>query len=165
MVKAVIDAIKEKFPDQVLDAREHQGQWTVHVKRDKIVDILKTLRDQHGFSCLADLCALDYSTYAAGPMPERFAVAYQLYSFEKNERLGVKAFIPESDPAVDSVASLWKAANWAEREAWDMMGIRFKGHPDLRRILLPENYGAHPHRKEYPVTGLGERDRFPKHYE
>jgi NADH-quinone oxidoreductase subunit C len=165
MVKAVIDAIKEKFPDQVLGFKEHQGQFTLDVKRDKIVDILKSLRDDHAFVMLTDVCGLDYSKFAPGGAPERFAVAYHLYSFDKNDRIRVKAWIPETDISIDSVSSLFKLANWGEREAWDMMGIKFKGHPDLRRILLPENYGAHPHRKEYPVTGLGERDNFPKYYE
>jgi NADH-quinone oxidoreductase subunit C len=165
MVKPAIEAIKEKFPDQVLDVKEHHGQFTVSVRRDKIVEILRMLRDEHRFSMLSDVCGLDYSTFAAGKAPERFAVAYQLYSFDGNRRLRVKAFIPESDVSIDSVSGLFKLANWAEREAWDMMGIRFQGHPDLRRILLPENYGSHPHRKEYPVTGKGERDSFPKYYE
>jgi NADH-quinone oxidoreductase subunit C len=164
-MKAAAEAIRLQFPDQVHGLEEHQGQVTLEIRRDKVVEILRTLRDEHAFSMLTDLCALDFQGYAAGPIPERFAVVYHLYSYDKNERIRIRAFIPEADPSIESAASLWKAANWAEREAWDMMGISFRGHPDLRRILLPENYGSHPHRKEYPVTGKGERDSFPRYFE
>jgi NADH-quinone oxidoreductase subunit C len=165
MAHPVAEALKGKFPDDVLNILEHQGQTTVEVKRDHIVDILRFLKDEQTFVYLSDICALDFSAYQAGSKPERFATVYNLYSFEKNDRIRVRAFIPETDPTIDSAAGLFDAANWGEREAWDMMGIKFKGHPDVRRILLPENYGSHPHRKEYPVTGRGERDNFPKYYE
>ena len=155
-----IETIKTKFADQVLNVGTHAGQAWVDVKRERIVEILKTLRDECGYDMLTDLTAVDYLNQG---MPERFAVVYNLYSVKENIRTRVKAWVPESDPTIDSVSSLWKAAPWAEREVWDLMGIKFKGHPDLKRIQLPENYEGHPLRKDYPLTGRGERMDFPRY--
>jgi NADH-quinone oxidoreductase subunit C len=107
-----------------------------------------------------DLTAVDWLNQG---MPERFCVVYNLYSFKENTRTRVKAFVPEGDPVIDSVSSLWRAAPWAEREVWDFFGIKFKGHPGLKRIQLPENYEGHPLRKDYPLTGRGERMNFPRY--
>jgi NADH-quinone oxidoreductase subunit C len=98
-------------------------------------------------------------------VPERFAVVYQLTSLEHNARLRVKAYVPEEPCEIATATELWPAANWAEREVYDLYGIRFTGHPDLRRILMPENYQGHPLRKDYPLKGRGERDHFPKYTE
>lgn len=160
-ISEAADRIKQEFPTDVLGIETFCGQTTILVKREHIVEILKILRDNFGFVMLTDLCGLDYLNQNT---LERFAVAYHLYSFKDNVYQRVKAFIPENDPSIDSVSSLWLSANWAERESYDMYGITFKGHPDLRRILLPENYGSYPLRKEYPVTGKGERDNFQKIY-
>ena len=96
-------------------------------------------------------------------MPERFAVAYNLYSHGKKGSFRVKAFIPEDDPSIDSIHDLWSAANWAEREAYDFYGFQFNGHPNQIRILLPDNYVGYPLRKDYPLRGMGERDAFPRY--
>ena len=93
---------------------------------------------------------------------ERFAVVYHLYSMKHGHRLRVKAFIPETSAAIDSVAGIYPAADWAERETYDQYGIRFTGHPDLRRILNPDDFTGHPLRKDFPVEGIGYRDQFEK---
>ena len=155
-----IETIKAKFADQVLGVGTHAGQAWVDVKRDRIVDILTALRDECGFDMLTDVTAVDYLNQG---MPERFAVVYNFYSLKENVRARVKAWVPEADPVIDSAATLWRSAPWAEREVWDLMGIKFKGHPDLKRIQLPETYEGHPLRKDYPLTGRGERMDFPRY--
>lgn len=155
-----IETVKAKFADQVLGVGAHAGQSWVDLKRDRIVEVLKALRDECGFDMLTDLTAVDYLNQGQF---ERFSVVYNLYSMKDNIRTRVKAWVPEGDATIESVASLWKAAPWAEREAWDLMGIKFKNHPDLKRIQLPEGYEGHPLRKDYPLTGRGERMNFPRY--
>jgi NADH-quinone oxidoreductase subunit C len=157
-----IETVTTQFADQVLGVLEHAGQKYVHVKRDRIVDLLRTLRDTCGFDMLTDLTAVDYLNQG---MPERFCIVYNLYSFKDNVRTRIKAFVPEGDPTIDSASALWKSAPWAEREVWDLFGIKFKGHPDLKRLVLPEAYEGHPLRKDYPLTGRGERMNFPRYVE
>ena len=155
-----IETVTTQFADQVLGVLEHAGQKYVHVKRDRILDILRTLRDTCGFDMLTDLTSVDYLNQG---MPERFCVVYNLYSFKDNTRTRVKAFVPEGDASIDSASTLWKAAPWAEREVWDLFGIKFNNHPGLKRLMLPENYDGHPLRKDYPLTGRGERMDFPRY--
>jgi NADH-quinone oxidoreductase subunit C len=155
-----IETVKTKFADQVLGTGAHAGQPWVDVKRDRIADIVKMLRDEGGYDMLTDVTAVDYLNQG---MPERYAVVYQFYSVKENVRTRVKAWVPEADPTIDSVSALYRSAPWAEREVWDLMGIKFKGHPDLKRIQLPENYEGHPLRKDYPLTGRGERMNFPRY--
>jgi NADH-quinone oxidoreductase subunit C len=129
---------------------------------------MRFLRDDAStrFAMLADVTALDLLKHPeAEKWPERFAVVYHLYSLEHNARLRVKAYVPEEPCETPSVVELWPAANWGEREAYDMYGIRFVGHPDLRRILMPDAYEGYPLRKDYPLKGRGERDNFPKYTE
>lgn len=154
------EALRERFGAQVSQDR---GQTVAVVPRERILPALTHLRDAHGFDCLVDLTALDFRGYPDAK-PGRFCVVYQLNSFKTDESIRVQAFLPEAEPEIDSAVGVWKAAGWAEREAFDLMGIRFKGHPDLRRILLPESFRHHPLRKEYPVQGLGERDAFEKYH-
>ncbi|HZF00066.1 MAG TPA: NADH-quinone oxidoreductase subunit C [Planctomycetota bacterium] len=155
-----IEAVKAKYADQVLGTGTHAGQPWIDVKRDRIVDILKTLRDDVGLDMLTDLTAVDHLNQG---LPERFAVVYQFYSVKDNVRARVKAWVPEADPTIDSASALYRSAPWAEREVWDLYGIKFNGHPDLKRLMLPENYEGHPLRKDYPLTGRGERMNFPRY--
>jgi len=155
-----IEAVKTKFADQVLGTGSHAGQSWIDVKRDRIVDIVKMLRDEAGFDMLTDLTAGDYLNQG---MPERFAIVYNFYSVKDNVRARVKAWVPEADATIDSVISLYRSAPWAEREVWDLMGIKFHGHAGLKRLQLPENYEGHPLRKDYPLTGRGERMNFPRY--
>lgn len=156
----IAQTLQQKFGDQVISVHEFAKQPYVHVKRDRIVEICRCLRDDLGFDLLSDLCGVDYLNQG---MPERFCVVYNVYSTRANARFRVKAFVPEEDPVIDSVSPIWKAAPWAEREAYDLFGIKFRGHPDLKRILLPETYGGHPLRKDYPLIGEGERQNFPRY--
>ena len=155
-----MDALKQQFGAEI---RTDRGREIAHVPREKIIEALTHLREQEGFDCLLDLTAVDLEGYP-DPAPGRFAVVYELYSFAKNARCRVKTFLPADDPRLRSATAVWPGAGWAEREVFDLMGIRFEGHPDLRRILLPEGFEHHPLRKEYPVQGRGERDGFERYY-
>jgi len=150
---AKITALKAPFP--AIAVSEFRGQVRVVVPVDRIFDALKSLKEEHGFDLLADLTCVDYLDYRGAA--DRFGLVYVLANTQTNERVIVRTFVNDPDPAVPSVVPLWEGANWMEREVWDMFGIRFSDHPDLRRILLPEEFAAHPLRKDYPLQGLGER--------
>jgi NADH-quinone oxidoreductase subunit C len=137
----------EAFGGAVLATHAQHGDATAWVEAGRVVEILRFLRDQPGleFEMLSDLTAVDQ----LGREP-RFEVVYHLYSLARNQRVRVKAGVPESPCQIDSVVELWPAANWMEREVWDLYGIRFRNHPDLRRILLYEEFEGHPLRKDYP---------------
>lgn len=146
----IAENIKEKFPLEVLDITSFRDQVSVSVKREKIIDICRYLHEdpEIRMDYLADLCGVDY--------PERefrFEVVYNLYSIKYHHGIRIKALIPANDPSVDSVVPIWSGANWHEREACDMFGIAFNGHPDLRRILMPEDWEGYPLRKDYPLQG------------
>ena len=126
-----------------------RGQVAILLDRSTLADGFRTLRDhpETRFDLLTDLTVVDY----LGRIP-RFEVVYQLYSVALNHRLRVKVPVPEDDPVVPTASGVWKSANWAEREAWDMFGVRFAGHPDLRRILMYPEFQGHPLRKDYPLN-------------
>ncbi len=153
--------IESRFPGSAWQTQEPSGTWTLVAERSGIVEVLRFLRDdpELAFDFLMDLFGVDYLEMEAA---ERFAVVYQLYSMKHGHRLRVKAFIPETSAVIDSVAGIYPAANWAERETYDQYGIRFTGHPDLRRILNPDDFTGHPLRKDFPVEGIGYRDQFEK---
>jgi NADH-quinone oxidoreductase subunit C len=155
-----IDKVAAAFGDQILGISENAGQRFVNVKRDRIKDILRLLRDQEGFDVLTDLTAVDYLNQG---QTERFCVVYNLMCLGDGRRTRVKAWVPEGDPTIETATELWKAANWAEREVFDFFGLIFKNHPDLKRIQLPFDYEGHPLRKDYPLTGRGERMNFPRY--
>jgi NADH-quinone oxidoreductase subunit C len=146
--------VEEKFSGQVLGTTTFAGQVAIMVNKDMIRDICLFLKDEPSLKMdhLADLTAVDYSTYP-GDTGLRFEVVYNLISTEYGHRIRLKVRVPEEDPRVDSVSSIWQTANWHERETFDLMGIKFDGHPDLRRILLSEDWEGHPLRKEYPLKG------------
>lgn len=157
-----VEQVKALFPDQILSSEVSAGQPFVCIKREKAKDILTYLRhdEELSFDVCIDITAADYVNQGA---PERFAVVYNLLSLKNNDYFRLKVFVPEDDPTTESVSDLWKSAPWAEREVFDLMGIEFKNHPDLRRIVLPEYYTGHPMRKDYPLRGMGERDNFPRY--
>jgi NADH-quinone oxidoreductase subunit C len=140
-----------RVPDAVLDAKEFAGEITLFVARERIVDVCRAMKDD-GFDYLVDLAGIDYSNYP-GWTGERFCVSYTLYSFSKNDRVRLKVSAPDDTP-IPSVTAVWKTANWHERETWDMLGIRFDGHPNLERILMWEGFNGHPLRKDFPVRGI-----------
>ncbi len=135
------------LPDAVRDTHARLGDATALVDASRIAEVLRFLRDTKGleFDMLVDLTAVDY----LGETP-RFEVVYHLLSLAHNQRVRIKARVEEASPEIDSVIPVWPAANWMEREVWDLYGIRFRGHPDLRRILLYEEFEGHPLRKDYP---------------
>ncbi len=146
--------IEEKFPGQVLGTVSHAGQVGVMLQKDRIRDICLFLHDDTNLKMdhLADLTAVDFSDYPGDSGP-RFEVVYNLISTVYRHRIRLKVRLPEDDPRIDTVSSVWQTANWHERETYDLMGIRFSGHPDLRRILMPEDWEGHPLRKDYPLKG------------
>ena len=128
------------------------GDWTIIVPRERLVEIAAWLRDapEARFDFCSDVTAVDWP-----PRPERFDLVYCLYSVSHRRRVRIKVRLKEGEP-VPSVTGIWPAANWFEREVFDMFGIRFDGHPDLRRILMPDDWQGHPQRKDYPLEGPGE---------
>ncbi len=144
---AVLKQLLAGQPDAVLETHAHVGDATAIVVADRIVPVMRFLRDdsQLEFDMLSDLCAVDY----LGREP-RFEVVYHLYSVKRNHRLRVKVGVAEDACEVNSIVDVWPAANWLEREVWDLYGIRFRGHPDLRRLLLYEEFEGFPLRKDYP---------------
>lgn len=141
-------ALKEQFPEEVIEIKEFRGQVSVIVKPERIKEILQWLKEQQGFNHLQDLCGVDYY-----PEKPRFEVVYNLYSIWRRLHIRVRAKVEEENSEIESVTELWSGANWHERECFDMFGIRFKGHPDLRRILMPEDWNGYPLRKDYPLRG------------
>ena len=151
MNKAVA-LLEEKFPDEVVEVVEFRGDTTIEVKPERIVDICIALKDGHdtGFKYLSMIAGMDYS-----PASPRFGLVYNLYSHKHHSRITLKTRLADDlAPAIDSVSTVWSTAIWHEREAYDMMGIRFNGHPDLRRILMPGDGVGHPQRKDYPLKGM-----------
>jgi len=136
---------------------EEVGELTLVIPRTSMREVMRLLRDDYDlhFQQLVDLCGVDYSTYGEGAWKgPRFAVVYHLLSLSRNQRLRVRVFCPDDDfPVVDSVVDIWPSANWYEREAFDLFGIVFEGHPDLRRILTDYGFIGHPFRKDFPLTG------------
>lgn len=133
----------------IVEVRGYANEMTVEVKPESIFEVLKTLRDMFEFNYLADISTLDHYTDE-----KRFEVSYNIVSISQKRRLRVAARVEEDEPVLDSVVSLWKSADWFEREAFDMMGIRFNNHPDLRRIYMPEDFEYYPMRKEFPQLGI-----------
>jgi NADH-quinone oxidoreductase subunit C len=137
----------EALPDAVLETHAHVGDATACVDPERVVEVARLLRDDSEleFEMLTDVTAVDY----LGEEP-RFEMVYHFYSVAGNRRLRIKARVPEEPAEIDSLVDVYASANWMEREVWDLYGIRFKGHPDLRRILLYEEFEGHPLRKDYP---------------
>lgn len=138
---------------------EFRGDTRAVVEPGNLLTLLILLRDRRGFDLLVDVTCVDYLNYRDAE--HRFGLVYELTATESNERLTVRTFVDDPEPTVPTATKLWEGANWLEREVYDMFGIRFEGHPDLRRILMPEEFTAFPLRKDYPLQGRGERHNFP----
>lgn len=141
----------ERYRDAVTGARDFAGELTLFIDRDRIVDVCRSFKDD-GWIYLVDLTGVDYSKFPGHTGP-RFSVAYTLYSLRRNARVRLRVWADEATP-VPSVTSVWKTANWHERETFDMMGIRFADHPNLERILMWEGFNGYPLRKDFPVRGI-----------
>ncbi|MDO8443025.1 MAG: NADH-quinone oxidoreductase subunit C [bacterium] len=147
----VVKKLKESFHDAVVKVEKFRGEVSVTVDKNKIREIMFFLRDSSEllYGMLTDLCGVDYLGDAA-----RFEIVYLLYSLKFNDRLRIKARIRE-DEAIDTVSDIWKAADWMEREVYDMFGVKFSNHPDLRRILMMDEFVGYPLRKDFPTEGYG----------
>jgi NADH-quinone oxidoreductase subunit C len=155
-------ALKDVLGDKLVGLQTHFGEITIVVRAEDIITTCTNLRDnsQLRFDTLIDLCGIDYSTYGDeltarhGLRNKRFAVIYHILSVEKNSRLRIRVLAENNEfPSVDSVTEIWPTANWFEREAFDLYGIVFTGHPDLRRILTDYGFIGNPFRKDFPITG------------
>jgi NADH-quinone oxidoreductase subunit C len=140
----------------VVASTSASGQEVLHATRDRYLEVVRSLRDQDAFEMCCDLCAVDYLRHLdrplpAGVVPERFEVVVNLLSLARRRRVRVRVQVPESDPVVPSLFELYPGTENMEREAFDMYGVRFEGHPDLTRILMPDDWEGHPLRKDYSV--------------
>jgi NADH-quinone oxidoreductase subunit C len=147
----ILEQIKSQFPDAVLEATEFRGELTMVFQKQRLVEVCRYLKEDEtlSFNLLADLFGFDMATPT-----NRFGVVYNLYSLKTKQRIRLKVFTEEENPKVPTVTGVWKTANWHEREAFDMFGIIFEGHPDLRRLYMPEEFEYHPLRKDFPLMGI-----------
>ena len=152
-----LEALQALIPEAT--ASEFRGALRIVVPSPRILEALRALKDRCGYDLLADVTCVDYLDYRGAK--DRFGLVYVLASTAANRRVIVRTFVNDPEPAVPTATGLWAGAEWLEREVWDLFGIRFEGHPDLRRIVLPEPFVGHPLRKDYPLQGLGERHNFP----
>jgi NADH-quinone oxidoreductase subunit C len=143
-----VESLRAAFSTAMQDVQEFRGEITVIVDPDRIVDVCRYCRDTKGleYNFLSDVAGVDYF-----PQEPRFAVSYHLYSMIHNRALRLKVLLPGDDLEIPSIVGLFPSANWSEREIYDMFGITFAGHPDMRRLLMPEDWDGHPLRKDYPL--------------
>lgn len=155
----VLQKLRSAHGSAVLEAKEFRGELTVTVATGAIVDVCRFLRDDPAlrYDLLADLCGIDMYT----PV-RRFGIIYNLYSLSRKHRIRLKTFVDEERPVVPTVTGVWRTANWHERETYDMFGIRFEGHPDLRRIYMPDDFEYYPLRKDFPLMGIPGSIPLPK---
>ncbi len=142
-------SVQAKFPEAVIEVSDFRGDLAITVRRERIADICQFLLSSAGgeYNMMMDICGVDY----LGQEP-RFEVVYHLYSLKSRHRVRIKVRVPENDPTIPTVTHLWKAADWFERETYDLYGIIFQGHPDLRRLLTHDDFEGHALRKDYPVN-------------
>lgn len=149
-VADTIGALREQCPDAVTDVSEYAGELTAFIRRERLLEVCGTLKDTFGYTYLTDLAGVDRFTEEAA----RYEVYYSLVNITAGKRIRLKVRLEEDDAVVPSLVGLYKAADWNERECFDMLGIRFDGHPDLRRMYMPEDFDYHPLRKEFPLLGI-----------
>jgi NADH-quinone oxidoreductase subunit C len=158
----VLEKLRQRFAEISFEASEFRGELTVVVPKEQIVSVCTMLRDdpELGYNFLSDLCGIDMY------MPvNRFGVVYHLLSLPHKHRIRLKTFTQEDNPKVPTVTGVWPTANWHEREAYDMFGIIFEGHPDLRRMYMPEEFEHYPLRKDFPLMGIPGSIPLPKKLE
>lgn len=148
-------ALQAAMPDVALQVEEFRGETTIILPSERVVEVARFFRDTPGliYNFLSDISAVDYyEEYGGyGNRPGRFAVSYHLLSMLYRRRLRLKVYLPEDNPTVATMINIWPGANWFEREIWDLMGISFDGHPDKRRLMLPDDWDGHPLRRDYPL--------------
>ena len=158
--EVILAQAKQKFGESLLEAHDVDNELTLTIDQTAVADVCKELRDNptFRFEQLIDLCGVDYSDYGqtdsiTTESKPRFAVVYHLLSITHNHRIRVRAFLDDEEPIVTSVVAIWRVADWFEREAFDLFGIIFEGHTDLRRILTDYGFIGHPFRKDFPLSG------------
>jgi NADH-quinone oxidoreductase subunit C len=158
-VAQAVEKLKVNFADAILDIVEFRGETTVVVSKERIVQVCNFLKTDSDlvFDLLSDLCGVDQFQ-----RKDRFEVVYNLYSIKNKIRLRLKVRVDEKDLHVPTVTSVWSTANWHERETFDMYGLIFDGHPDLRRMYMPEEYEYHPLRKDFPLMGIPDSIPLPR---
>ena len=159
MNQVIIDRLSSGVPGVVFKCEEFRGDLTITVQKDEIVRVCEFLKNdaELSFDMVIDVCGVDMYR------PEgRFEVVYNLYSLKNKDYVRVKVLVEEEDPVVQSVTGVWPGANWHERETFDMFGIKFIGHPDLRRMYMPEEFEYHPLRKDFPLGGIPDSLPLPR---
>jgi len=147
----IINSVKEKFGEAVVEISDFRNDLSITIAKDRLIDVAKFLKEnpELQFVMCKDVTAIDWAT-----RKNRFTTVYHIYSFKLNFTLRLKVNIEENPPAVESVVSIWPSAEWYERETFDMYGIEFLNHPDLRRMYMPESFEYHPLRKDFPLLGI-----------
>jgi len=148
-LQILVDGLTENFSDKLIEVYQSSGDTFIRVEADSIVEISKYLKEKQHFVFLCDVFGNDRYT-----SDERFEVVYNLMNLRTQTRVFIKVRVEEENPSLESVSSVWKAAGWNEREVYDMFGVRFENHPDLRRIFMPEDFEYFPMRKEFPLLGI-----------
>ena len=154
--RTLLPRVEKRLAGLLQSAVMQCGEVTIQIAPQHLREVCLVLRDESGFAfeILIDLCGVDYLTYADSTWQgDRFAVVYHLLSVKYNQRIRIKTFLQEDDLLIDSVSDIWASANWYEREAFDLFGILFAGHPDLRRLLTDYGFIGHPFRKDFPLIG------------
>ncbi|MEO0899886.1 MAG: NADH-quinone oxidoreductase subunit C [Bacteroidota bacterium] len=145
-----LETIKEStIQDFIIEVRGHAGEMTIEIDPKQLRNVVQVLKEKFGFNYLVDITASDHYTDE-----KRFELSYNMVSMANNQRLRISAFVEEDEPSIDSITDFWKSAAWMERECFDMMGVTFNEHEDLRRIYLPEDFEWYPLRKEFPLLGI-----------
>ena len=150
------ERIRNRFGDRITSVNVALGELTVVIEKDCVLPVTEVLRDdsEFAFEEVIDVCGVDYSEFGNGSWEgPRYSVVYHLLSVSNNHRMRLKVYLDGEPPIIDSVVSVWASANWFEREAFDLFGIVFEGHPDLRRILTDYGFVGHPFRKDFPLIG------------
>jgi NADH-quinone oxidoreductase subunit C len=155
----ILDKLKGRYPESIIGSDEFRGDLTVIVRKDDIVRVGEFLRSDPdlSFDLIVDACGVDMYR-----PEERFEVVYNIYSLKNKRYIRLKVRVGEEDPTVPTVTGVWPGANWHERETWDMFGIKFAGHPDLRRLYMPEEFEHHPLRKDFPLMGIPDSLPLPR---
>ena len=153
-LRPALDALSARFPGVVLSVGVEKGEITVRLGKAGLIPVLRSLKEEAGFNALEDIIVLD-NLLTAGEGGKRFTVLYQICRFRGADRVRLAVDVGE-DEGLDSAVPVYRSADWAEREAFDMFGVRFEGHPGLRRIYMPDDFEGHPLRKDFPLEG---RDR------
>lgn len=158
--RALADQVAGWFASSEVTRSDFRDQFTLTIPLAKAKETLRRCRDELGFAMLTDVTAID-TLRLPGEHPERFIVSWSLANLDQEARLFLQAYVNEDAPVAPTASDIWPAANWAEREVYDMFGVEFEGHPNMIRLLMPFDYAGHPLRKDYPLRGRGERDNFP----